>query len=264
MTYWMKHHSLLETLWNTLELPLSHGKTGYLGKQQITFFWGWQRGRDINSEYLCTFPYSICTIRSKWDHHPHLWMDLKEHEPGTTPRLHVAFCDSGRGLALTLWTPRRLHKQRPAWRGHIAIYVRSHRTTISSQCKIHRWRHGTRQFLGGILVADQASREPPQCPAQHNALHPHNTRPICSLPPTPPGTRPLGRHQGRVRRHAAGRHHQTRRGPVVARPPSRAEGPVETIEPLTLGPSRTGIQSHTYRTTPTAFPAAPPFRRLNW
>jgi hypothetical protein len=77
---------------------------------------------------LCVFPrrllqgaHRLHTIRSKWDHHPHLWMDLEEHEPVTTPRIHVAFRDSGRGPthhwggpALTLWTPRRLQEQSPA------------------------------------------------------------------------------------------------------------------------------------------------------
>jgi len=78
--------------------------------------------------------------------------------------------------------------------------------------------------LGGIPGVDQTSREPSRSPAQYNASHPYNTRPTCSLSPTTPGTRPLGRRHGRVRRHAAGRHRQTRRGPLVVRPPSRAEG----------------------------------------
>ena len=39
---------------------------------------------------------------------------------------------------------------------------------------------------------------------------------------------------------------------------------METTESFTLAPSLTGNQSHTYRTTPTTFPAAPPFLRLTW
>ena len=37
---------------------------------------------------------------------------------------------------------------------------------------------------------------------------------------------------------------------------------METNEPLTLKPYLTGTQSHTYRTIPTAFSAAPPFQKL--
>ena len=73
------------------------------------------------------------------------------------------------------------------------------------------------EFLGLIKPAGSHHK------IQHNTSHPHNTQPTCSLPLTPPGTRPLGRCQGRVRRHAAGRHCQTRRGPMVVRPPSHAK-----------------------------------------
>ena len=37
---------------------------------------------------------------------------------------------------------------------------------------------------------------------------------------------------------------------------------METTEPLTLEPYLTGTQSHTFRTIPTAFSAAPPFQKL--
>jgi len=102
---------------------------------------------------LCVFPrkllpggrertdYSL--LRCKWDHHPNLWMGLKEPEPGTTPRLHMAFRDSGRrpthhrgGPAFPVWSPRRLQEQPPTQRGHITVHVRSHRNTISPQCEI--------------------------------------------------------------------------------------------------------------------------------
>jgi hypothetical protein len=82
----------------------------------------------------------------------------------------------------------------------------------------------------------------------------------CSLPHTPSGTRPLGCSQSRVRHHAAGRNRQTRRGPVVV--VSCRKSTIRGPELLTLRPSRTGIQSHTYRTTATAFQDALLFRRL--
>jgi hypothetical protein len=39
---------------------------------------------------------------------------------------------------------------------------------------------------------------------------------------------------------------------------------VVTTEHSTLAPFQTGTQSHTYKITPTAFPAAPPFPKLTW
>jgi len=50
-------------------------------------------------------------------------------------------------------------------------------------------------------------------------------------------------------------------------PPSRAQKgqrleTMETTKPLTLAPFPTGTQSHTYRTVPTAFLAAPIFPKL--
>jgi hypothetical protein len=49
---------------------------------------------------LCVFPrkllpgaqgaHRLHPVRGQWDHHPHIWMDLTEPEPGTAPRIHVA------------------------------------------------------------------------------------------------------------------------------------------------------------------------------
>ena len=90
-------------------------------------------------------------------------MALRDSERGTT--YHRG------GPALPLWTPRRLQEQPPPSRGHIIVHARPHRTTISPQCESHRRRHATRRPPGGIPGADQASREPPRGPAQHNTSH---------------------------------------------------------------------------------------------
>ena len=153
----------------------------------------------------------------------------KKNEPGTTPRIHVAFRDTGHGAIhhsrrppLTLWTRRRMQKLPPARRFHIAVHTRSHRISISSQYKTHRLRHCTRQPPGGFPWADEASREPPRGPASTTHIPGQQPGP-CNQPHKPPSIRSLGRRQGRVQRHGARRHRQTRRVPVFLRSPSRAE-----------------------------------------
>ena len=76
---------------------------------------------------------------------------------------------------------------------------------------------------GGTPGPDQTKRDPTQGAAQYHAPHPHNTQLPTSLPPTPPCSWPLGRGQGRVRFHVAGRYSQTCRGPMAIRPPSQAQ-----------------------------------------
>ena len=90
------------------------------------------------------------------------------------------------GPAHTLWTPRRLqYKSRLTVSHRFPHQFSSHHYQLP--CKRQPWRHGTRQPLGGIVGALQASSGTQRSPAQHYESHPNNTRPTCSMPHTSPG-----------------------------------------------------------------------------
>jgi len=115
---------------------------------------------------LCVFPRSSCQVAGSalitsctlpmGPPSPH--MDgPAEFEPGTAPRLRVAFRGGGRtgtnhwfGPTLTLRSPCRLQEQTPARQVHLSVNARLQRTIIRSQCEGHRRRHTPRQPHEGI------------------------------------------------------------------------------------------------------------------
>jgi hypothetical protein len=145
--------------------------------------------------------------------------------------------------------------------GHIFVNARPHRTTIGTQHENHRRRHAPRQSPGGIPGGDYPNRNPSWGVAQHHAPHWDNTRPAINLAaawlwPRPSLTLCCGTVQPDVPR--AHGHLLSNSCPRMR----AAGGLVEITEPWTFAPSLTITQSHTSRTTPTAFLTAPPFPKL--
>jgi hypothetical protein len=160
-------------------------------------------------------------------------------EPGTAPRLHMAFRDSGRAAA---------HHRcgTPLTYGLV-------------DCRINRLLDGvTSLSTPGLIVPPSvpnikviAGGMPPDSileeflgltrPTGNHRGAQHNIRTTPGPPVACRLARPLGRGQGRIRHHAAGLYSPTLRGTVVVRPPSRARGQrletqLATTEHTTLAP----------------------------
>jgi len=111
-------------------------------------------------------------------------MDLAELEPGTAPRLRVAFRGGGRtgtnhwcGPTLALRSPCRLQEQSPARWVHIPVHARLQRTIIRPQCEV----------IGGTPI-DSLLKEFPEL-TKPTGIHRevrHNTKHHMRTTPGPP------------------------------------------------------------------------------
>jgi hypothetical protein len=151
-------------------------------------------------------PYHPSSHRPQW-----LVLRIKSSQ-----RVALLVVEVVNGLANCRKTP-------PARQGHFTVHSRPHRATIGPQCEGHRRRYVPRQPPGGIPGADHTNWDESRGAVRQHALHPNNTRPSSSLPPTLHYSWPLGCGQAWIRLHVVGEYSPTCRRTLITHPPSRAQ-----------------------------------------
>jgi hypothetical protein len=130
----------------------------------------------------------------------------------------------------------------------------------------HRRRHAPRLHPGGILGADQTSRDPSSGAAQHHTPHPHNIHPPVACRPrrlAPDRLAVAKAEFDSTLRDGTGRDAEDLgHPPSISCPRRTGWRPCGDYRPLNARTIPGRYQSHTYGTTLTTFPYAPSFLKL--